>query len=109
MPVIRTRRYNLLKIKELYHLKEKDKRLGRIKTESSNLEKLLKAESLQKQKFETYQNNRNKRGRQMHNQSYLSLMEKIKYDLRYWSMEKWYSYIQLVQANDYALISNILS
>ncbi len=43
VPVIRTRRYNLLKIKELCVLKEKDKRLGRIKTESSNLEKLLKA------------------------------------------------------------------
>jgi hypothetical protein len=74
VPVIRTRRYNLLKIKELCQLKEKDKRLGRIKTESSNLERLLKAEYVQKQKQENYQVHRNQRYKQMHNQSYFSLM-----------------------------------
>lgn len=40
--------------------------------------------------MEIYQNTRNKRGREMHNQSYLNLMEKIRYDLRYWSVDKWH-------------------
>lgn len=85
---MRTRRYNLLKIKELCQLKEKDRRLGRVKTESSNLERLLRAECVTREKHENYQANRNQRYKQMHNQSYFSLMEKIRYDLRYWSLEK---------------------
>lgn len=44
VPVIRVRRYNLIKIKELCELKERDIRLGRVKTESSNLERVMKAE-----------------------------------------------------------------
>jgi hypothetical protein len=49
VPVIRARRYNLLKLKDLCLLKERDIRLGRVKTQSSNLEKLLRAEEVQRQ------------------------------------------------------------
>ena len=36
IPVIKSRRYNLLKLKEIYNHREKDKRLGRVQTEVSN-------------------------------------------------------------------------
>lgn len=49
VPVIRARRYNLLKLKDICLLKERDIRLGRVKTQSSNLEKLLRAEEVQRQ------------------------------------------------------------
>jgi hypothetical protein len=88
VPVIRTRRYNLIKIKDLCLLKERDIRLGRVKTESTNLQKLLTAEDVQRQSQEAYRAKRDDRSRQMHNHSYLSLMEKIKYELRHWSTAK---------------------
>lgn len=35
VPVIKSRKYNLLKLKEIFNHREKDKRLGRVSTETS--------------------------------------------------------------------------
>ena len=43
VPVMPSRRYNLLKIKQLYQQRQKDQRQGRIKTESC-LEPIVRAE-----------------------------------------------------------------
>ena len=44
VPVIPLRRYNLLKLKEIYCMKEKDKRLGRMSTEGMSLISKLRAD-----------------------------------------------------------------
>lgn len=46
VPVIRSRRYNLLKLKEIYNLRQKDERLGRVVTECGDLTSFLKADKL---------------------------------------------------------------
>jgi hypothetical protein len=58
VPVIRSRRYNLLKLKEIYNLRQKDQRLGRVITECSNLGSYLKADKIEREKQIIYSSNR---------------------------------------------------
>jgi hypothetical protein len=73
IPVIKSRRYNLLKLKEIYHMREKDRRLGRVVTESASLSSQLVADQVQRERRGHYDESRQLKIRPKNN-SYLNLM-----------------------------------
>ena len=88
MPVIRSRKYNLLKLKEIYNMRRKDERQGRLLTEPSDGSAYLKADKIQQQKHSLYEKSRRHKYEKVRNHSYLNLMEKVKENYRYCSLER---------------------
>lgn len=86
-PVIKSRKYNLLKLKELRGHIEKDKRMGR--TESRDSRKLKDEEGLNASHMSAYLTTRNERNKKVNNGSFVSMTEKLKQSTRYyWSVTK---------------------
>jgi hypothetical protein len=87
-PVLRTKRYNQLKLQELKHLQEKDRRMGRLESERSRDKQLMEDERRLLCNSVTYQLERQERYKRLLNSSFNSLMERIKENSRYFSIEK---------------------
>lgn len=87
-PVLRTKRYNQLKLQELKHLQEKDRRMGRLQSERSRDQKLMEDERRLLCNSVTYQLERQERYKRLLNSSFNNLIDRIKENTRYCSIDK---------------------
>jgi hypothetical protein len=83
-----TRRYNLLKLHELKHHRDRDRRLGRLSYEKDRLIKIAEIEEQQLSNSINYHLQREVRNRKMANSSFINLLEQINERNRYFSIEK---------------------
>lgn len=86
-PVMKSRKYNMLKMKELRGHIDKDRRMGR--TQSRDSQKAKEEEALHANHASSYLTSRNERNKRVFNGSFVNMTEKLKLSTRYyWSVSK---------------------
>ena len=85
---MKTKRYNILKLHEIKHHRDKDKRMGRYSFQKEKLAKLREEEEQLHLNSIAYYVKRNEENRKIRNSSFINLFDKIKERNRYQSIEK---------------------
>ena len=88
LPVIKARRYNLLKLNELRQHREKDKRMGRLQSTLARYKQIEEEEELLLHRSQYYIQQRTEKNRKVMNTSFINMGEVMRQKKRYLSIDK---------------------